>query len=50
MNCLRKWDQMKTIEQILSQVPDKRKDKDTTSHKFKNDLYDFFIKQKNNLI
>lgn len=37
---------MKTIEQILSQVPDKRKDKDTTSHKFKNDLYDFFREDK----
>lgn len=33
---------MRTIEQILSQVPDKREDKDTTSHEFKKDLYDFF--------
>ena len=33
---------MKTIEQILSQVPDKRDYKDTTSHVFKKDLYDFF--------
>ena len=37
---------MKTIEQILSQVPDKRDDKDTTSHEFKKDLYDFFWENK----
>jgi SAM-dependent methyltransferase len=37
---------MRTIEQILSQVPDKREDKDTTSHEFKKDLYDFFWEDK----
>ena len=37
---------MKTIEQILSQVPDKREDKDTTSYEFKKDLYDFFWESK----
>ena len=37
---------MKTIEQILSQVPNKSENKDTTSHKFKNDLYDFFWEDK----
>ncbi len=37
---------MKTIEQILSQVPNKRDDKDTTSYKFKKDLYDFFREDK----
>jgi len=37
---------MKTIEQILSQVPDKREDKDTTSHVFKKDVYDFFREDK----
>jgi SAM-dependent methyltransferase len=37
---------MKTIEQILSQVPDKRKYKDTTSYEFKKDLYDFFWENK----
>ena len=37
---------MRTIEQILSQVPDKREDKDTTSHEFKKDLYDFFREDK----
>ena len=37
---------MKTIEQILNQVPDKREDKDTTSHEFKKDLYDFFRENK----
>jgi len=37
---------MKTIEQILSQVPDKRDDKDTTSHVFKKDVYDFFREDK----
>ena len=37
---------MRTIEQILSQVPDKRDYKDTTSHEFKKDLYDFFWEDK----
>jgi len=37
---------MRTVEQILSQVPDKREDKDTTSHEFKKDLYDFFREDK----
>ena len=37
---------MKTIEQILSQVPDKRENKDTTSYEFKKDLYDFFREDK----
>ena len=37
---------MKTIEQILSQVPNKREDKDTTSYEFKKDLYDFFWESK----
>ncbi len=33
---------MRTIEQILSQVPDKREDKDTTSHEFKK-IYMIFL-------
>ena len=37
---------MKTIEQILSQVPNKRDNKDTTSYEFKKDLYDFFWENK----
>ena len=37
---------MKTIEQILSKVPNKRENKDTTSHEFKKDLYDFFWEDK----
>ena len=37
---------MKTIEQILSQVPNKRDNKDTTSYEFKKDLYDFFWESK----
>ena len=37
---------MKTIEQILSQVPNKRDNKDTTSYEFKKDLYDFFWEDK----
>tara|TARA_B100000959_G_C14918215_1_gene598325 strand:- start:481 stop:1074 length:594 start_codon:yes stop_codon:yes gene_type:complete len=37
---------MRTVEQILSQIPDKREDKDTTSHEFKKDLYDFFREDK----
>ena len=37
---------MRTIEQILSKVPNKRENKDTTSHEFKKDLYDFFWEDK----
>ena len=37
---------MKTIEQILSQVPNKGEDKNTTSYEFKKDLYDFFWESK----
>ena len=37
---------MRTIEQILSKIPNKRENKDTTSHEFKRDLYDFFWEDK----
>ncbi len=46
---LKRWDylpKMINIDDILSKVPDKRQDKNTTSHKLKIDLFEFFSESK----